>query len=73
MRIERVSRQRCGRRSNPTRVGDLFTYIFTDNGLLWRDEARNILALFREKFGLRLDFSDSTEKFLHALASVTNR
>ena len=36
------------------------------------DEARNVLALFREKFGLRLVFSDSTEKSLQALASVTN-
>ncbi len=53
-------------------VGDRLTCIFVDNGLLRTDEARNVLALFRGKFGFRLKFSDSTERFLQALAGVTD-
>ncbi len=53
-------------------IGDELTCIFVDNGLLRKDEARQVLSLFRDRLGFNLRFSDSSERFLHALAGVTD-
>ncbi|MFQ5915579.1 MAG: glutamine-hydrolyzing GMP synthase [Nitrospinota bacterium] len=53
-------------------VGDRLTCIFVDNGLLRKGEAGQILGLFRDRMGFNLRFSDSSDRFLRALAGVTD-
>jgi GMP synthase (glutamine-hydrolysing) len=53
-------------------VGDQLTCIFVDTGLLRRDEAQQVEATFREALGMRLVMVDASERFLSALAGVTD-
>ena len=53
-------------------IGERLTCIFVDNGLLREGEAKKVLALFRDRFGFDLKFSNSSDRFLEALAGVTD-
>jgi GMP synthase (glutamine-hydrolysing) len=48
------------------------TCIFVDNGLLRKGEAAEVTATFADAFGLRLRPIDASERFLSALAGVTD-
>ena len=53
-------------------VGDQFTCIFVDTGLLRKDEGAQVEATFHEALGMRLVMLDASERFLGALAGVTD-
>jgi GMP synthase (glutamine-hydrolysing) len=53
-------------------VGDRLTCIFVDNGLLRHGEAEQVLETFRGKYSIPLRFAPAGEKFLSALAGVTD-
>jgi GMP synthase (glutamine-hydrolysing) len=53
-------------------VGDRLTCIFVDNGLLRRDEARQVRQRFAEKMRLPLVFVDASRLFLDRLRGVTD-
>ncbi|MFO0553991.1 MAG: glutamine-hydrolyzing GMP synthase [Polyangiaceae bacterium] len=53
-------------------LGDRLTCIFIDNGLLRKDEARKVVETFQGRFQLNLVHVDAAEKFLTALAGVTD-
>ena len=53
-------------------VGDRLTCIFVDNGLLRLGEPEQVVATFRESFHLNLVAVDARERFLGALAGVTD-
>ena len=52
-------------------IGDRLTCIFVDNGLLRHNEAKDVVAMFRDHFKLNLVAIDASEEFLSALAGVT--
>ena len=52
-------------------VGGRMTAIFIDNGLLRRDEARDVVDLFRGRLGSQLRAVDAAADFLKALRGVT--
>jgi GMP synthase (glutamine-hydrolysing) len=53
-------------------IGDQLTCIFVDNGLLRQDEAAEVVALFRDRFNIRLLHRDASAAFLAALAGVSD-
>ena len=53
-------------------IGDRLTCIFVDNGLLRRGEAVEVIATFREAFGLKLVAVDARKRFMDALAGVSD-
>jgi GMP synthase (glutamine-hydrolysing) len=53
-------------------VGDRLTCIFVDNGLLRLREAEQVMATFRQSFHLNVVAVDARERFLTALAGVTD-
>ncbi len=53
-------------------VGDQLCCIFVDNGLLRREEAERIRAVFERHLNLRLIYVDASERFLDRLAEVTD-
>jgi GMP synthase (glutamine-hydrolysing) len=53
-------------------IGDNLTCIFVNNGLLRREEAERVQAVFGRTLGLKLRYIDATERFLSALAGVTD-
>ncbi|MEM9191291.1 MAG: glutamine-hydrolyzing GMP synthase [Myxococcota bacterium] len=53
-------------------IGDRLTCIFVDNGVLRKDEVRDVVAMFRDHFQLRLIHVDAQEEFLSALRGVTD-
>jgi GMP synthase (glutamine-hydrolysing) len=53
-------------------IGDQLTCIFVDNGLLRAGEAEDVVRLFRDQFNIPLIHSSSGEKFLTALAGLTD-
>jgi GMP synthase (glutamine-hydrolysing) len=53
-------------------LGDRLTCIFVDNGLLRQGEATQVVATFRETFHLKLVAVDARERFLSALAGITD-
>jgi GMP synthase (glutamine-hydrolysing) len=52
-------------------IGDQLTAIFVDNGLLRKDERRQVEATFRQKMGARLIVVDAVDVFMQALAGVS--
>lgn len=52
-------------------IGDQLVCVFVDNGLLRKNEAENVIKLFRENFKMRLQFADSADVFLKELKGVT--
>ena len=53
-------------------LGDRLTCIFVDNGLLRQGEFEQVVATFRENFHIKLVAVDARERFLGALAGVTD-
>jgi GMP synthase (glutamine-hydrolysing) len=53
-------------------IGAQLTCIFVDHGLLRQDEARQVVALFREHYNIPLVHVDARARFLAALAGKTD-
>jgi GMP synthase (glutamine-hydrolysing) len=53
-------------------IADQLHPIFVNNGLLRKDEARQVLCTFREQLGIELDYVDASERFLNKLRGVTD-
>ena len=53
-------------------VGDQLTCIYVDHGLMRQDESEQVVATFRKHFNVELIHVDAREKFLAALAGVTD-
>ncbi|OPX83677.1 MAG: GMP synthase (glutamine-hydrolyzing) [Pelotomaculum sp. PtaB.Bin104] len=53
-------------------VGDRLTCVFVDHGLLRKNEAKQVLNIFRDKFKINLIGVDARERFLSKLAGVTD-
>lgn len=53
-------------------IGAQLTCIFVDNGLLRAGEAEEVVRLFRDQFNIPLIHSSSADKFLRALAGLTD-
>ncbi|HZJ66388.1 MAG TPA: glutamine-hydrolyzing GMP synthase, partial [Kofleriaceae bacterium] len=53
-------------------IGDRLTCIFVDNGLLRRGEREQVAALFRDHFKVDLRVIEAEQRFLTALAEVTD-
>jgi len=47
------------------------TCVFVDHGLLRKDEARQVMATYRDNLGLNVVHVDASERFLEALRGVT--
>jgi GMP synthase (glutamine-hydrolysing) len=52
-------------------IGDQLISIFVDNGLLRKNERRNVETTFRDHFHIDLRVIDATKEFLSELAGVT--
>ena len=53
-------------------IGDQLTCIFVDHGMMRKNERAEVEALFREALGVRLVSVDASERFLSALAGITD-
>ncbi|MGL4853979.1 MAG: glutamine-hydrolyzing GMP synthase, partial [Lentisphaeria bacterium] len=53
-------------------IGDQLTCIFVNNGVLRKDEAKRVQELFAGAFKIKLVYVDATDRFLDALAGVTD-
>ena len=53
-------------------IGDQLTCIFVNNGLLRREEPERVQEVFGRNLGLNLIYVDGTERFLTALAGVSD-
>ena len=53
-------------------VGEQLTCVFVDTGLLRKDEAKQVVALFRDHYNIPLVHVDAHEAFLGALAGVSD-
>jgi GMP synthase (glutamine-hydrolysing) len=53
-------------------IGDRLTCIFVDNGVLRKGEREYVAAIFRDHFHVDLRVIDAEERFLRALADVTD-
>ena len=53
-------------------IGDQLTCVFVDHGLLRLGEAEKVLTLFRSSYNIPLVHVDASERFLKALAGVTD-
>jgi len=53
-------------------IGDRLTSIFVDNGLLRKDEARQVMHVFRDGLGMNLRSVDGSGRFLSRLAGVVD-
>ncbi len=53
-------------------IGDNLYPIFVNNGLLRKDEADQVLSMYRDKLGLKVQYADASKLFLDALEGVTD-
>ena len=53
-------------------IGEQLTCIFVNNGLLRRQEPERVREVFERSLGLKLIYVDATERFMTALAGVTD-
>ncbi len=53
-------------------LGNQLTCIFVDNGMLRQGEAEQVVATFRQSYALNLVAVDARERFVSALAGVTD-
>lgn len=53
-------------------IGSRLHCVLVDNGLLRQGEREQVEALFRDQFGLDLRVADARQRFLNALAGVTD-
>jgi GMP synthase (glutamine-hydrolysing) len=52
-------------------IGDQLTCIFVDHGMMRKNERQEVEALFREALGVKLISIDASDRFLSALAGVS--
>ena len=53
-------------------IGDQLTCVFVDTGLLRKNEADQVVTLFRDHYNIPLVHADASQQFLKALAGVTD-
>ena len=53
-------------------IGNNLTCIFVDNGLLRKNEATEVVRMFRDHFHLNLVHVDARDRFMSALAGITD-
>jgi len=53
-------------------IGDRLTCVFVDNGLLRKEEAQEVISLFKDYLHLNLIYVDATQEFLSLLKGVTD-
>jgi GMP synthase (glutamine-hydrolysing) len=53
-------------------VGDQLVCVFVDNGLLRKDEAAEVVRLYREHFGFNLHAVDAAQAFLDPLVGIVD-
>ena len=53
-------------------IGDRLTCVFVDNGVMRRGEPEQVQETFRANLGIKLHFVDAADRFLAALAGVTD-
>lgn len=53
-------------------IGDHLSCILVDNGLLRKDEARKVVKVFQEYYGIDLHLVDASKHFLDCLKGVTD-
>jgi GMP synthase (glutamine-hydrolysing) len=53
-------------------VGDQLTCVFVDHGLMRKNEGEQVIAAFRDRFGIPLVAVDAEERFLGKLTGVTD-
>jgi GMP synthase (glutamine-hydrolysing) len=53
-------------------VGDQLTCVFVDHGLMRKNEGEQVVAAFRDHFGVPLVAVDAEERFLRRLAGITD-
>jgi GMP synthase (glutamine-hydrolysing) len=53
-------------------IGDQLHCVFVDHGLMRKDEAREVVTLFRDHYNIPLIHADESERFLGALAGVSD-
>ncbi|HEX4354124.1 MAG TPA: glutamine-hydrolyzing GMP synthase, partial [Polyangiales bacterium] len=53
-------------------IGEQLTCIFVDNGLLRKDEASQVVEMVKHHLTLKLIHVDATDRFLSALAGITD-
>ncbi len=54
-------------------VGDQLTCILVDHGLMRKDEAKNVVAMFREHYNLPLILVDASDRFISRLKARATR
>jgi GMP synthase (glutamine-hydrolysing) len=53
-------------------IGDKLTCVLVDHGLMRKDEAANVVAMFREHYNLHLIHVDASDKFIGELEGVSD-
>ena len=53
-------------------IGDRLTCVFVDTGLLRLNEAQEVMQTFSKNLGVKVDLVDASERFLRALAGVSD-
>ena len=53
-------------------IGDQLTCVFVDHGLLRKDEAAQVVAMFRDNYNINLIAADESDLFLGELAGVSD-
>lgn len=53
-------------------IGDQLHPIFVNNGLLRKDEAQEVKAIFHNNLGIDVDYVDASDRFLMKLAGITD-
>ncbi len=53
-------------------IGDKLTPIFVNNGLLRKNEAEQVLAMYRDRLSLKVQYVDASKQFLDALREVAD-
>jgi GMP synthase (glutamine-hydrolysing) len=51
-------------------IGEQLVCIHIDNGLMRKGESASVVSTFRDRFQMRLDYVDASERFLEALRGV---
>ena len=53
-------------------IGDQLSCVFVDHGLMRKDEAAEVVGMFREHYNLPLIHADESERFISALEGVSD-
>ena len=53
-------------------IGDRLICIFVDNGLLRKNESREVMELFKDRYNINIKLVDASEMFLKKLEGVTD-